>query len=119
MDLSTGTQQIRKLNFADKHIDAILGGRKTLTYRITDDVPRTGERVQLIDESGERFASVHIADTGYITVEQAARENIDGHRTYRSTAELIDELEGYYPDEEITPETTLEIIYWDWEDLWE
>lgn len=108
------------MKFADKHVDAILGGRKTLTFRLaTENSPNIGDRLRLLDESGERFASVPVADVGYISVETAAHENIDGHRTYRSTDELIEELEGYYPDEEITPETMLDIVYWDWEDLWE
>lgn len=120
-DLSEGSMQIPRLKFADKHIQPILGGKKTVTLRLDLDYEKfqIGRRFHLCDENGDRFASAHVDDRGYTTVEMAAKMEFDGHRTYRSIDELIEELRGYYPNEEIGPNTRLEIVYWDWEGLWE
>lgn len=107
------------LKFASEHVNPILAGRKTLTIRLADpdDLPEIGDRVHLCDESGDRFATAIVDDRGYTTVEMAARMAFDGHRSYRDTDELVAELEGYYPDESIDPNTRVELVYWD--EVWE
>ena len=111
---------IPTLAFAEEHIEPILAGRKTATLRLDLDPPlRHGQRFQLVDEDGERFASSIVSDRGYESIDWIVKLGIDGHRDYDSEAELIEEMEQYYPDAELTPETCLDIVYWDWEDLWE
>lgn len=113
------TPEIPTLKFAEEHIQPILGGKKTVTLRLDVDYEafKIGRRFHLCDEDGDRFATAYVDDRGYTTVEMAAKMDFDGHRSYRSTDELLEELRGYYPDEEIGPNTKLEIIYW--EDLWQ
>lgn len=113
--------QIPQLKFAEEHIEPILAGSKTMTIRrdIEFEDSQIGRRIHLCDENGERFATAIIDDRGYTTVNMAAQMRFDGHRNYRSADELLDELHGYYPDEELDEQSTVELIYWDWEELWE
>lgn len=115
------TQQTPKLKFAEKHVEPILKGQKTMTLRLDLDYQafQIGRTFQLCHEDGERFASVPVHDRGYTTANMAADMNWDGHRNYRDVDELLEELREYYPDEELDEQTKLEIVYWDWEELWE
>lgn len=117
---ANSSKLIPQLKFANKHVEPILKGKKTATLRVglDEDLP-IGARFQLCNENGYRFASAIVDDRGYTTVDMAARMDFDGHRNYRSPEDLVEELEGYYPDEEIGEQTRVEIVYWDWEELWE
>jgi len=111
---------VHSLKFADKHIQPILGGQKTATLRLDlDGRYPIGDRLVLCDADGERFASAFIDDRGWTTVNMAAEMDIDGHRRHGGVDELIAELENYYPEEHVRPETKVEIVYWDYEELWE
>lgn len=119
MSPAEASKSIPRLKFADKHKDRILKGEKTATIRIAleHEFP-IGERFHLCDEDGERFASAIVEDREYTTVEMAARMDFDGHRNYRSTDELVEELREYYPNEQIGEQSRVELVYWDWEGLW-
>ncbi len=112
---------VERLKFADKHVEPILAGRKEVTLRVADQskLPDIGDRVQFLNQDGDRFASVHVDDRGWTTVEMAAKMDFEGHRNYRDADELLEELREYYPDEDLDENSALEIVYWDWEDLWE
>lgn len=113
---------VPQLKFAEDHIEPILKGQKTVTFRLDIDYEDflIGRRFHLVNEGGERFASAIVKDRGYERIERIAKNrDIEGHRSYSSVDELMEEMRGYYPEEDIGPETLLEIIYWDWEDLWE
>ncbi|MFC6720943.1 hypothetical protein ACFQGT_00150 [Natrialbaceae archaeon GCM10025810] len=112
------SHEIPTLKFADRHVQPILGRRKTATIRYDlEHTLRIGECVHLCDESGDRFASAIVSDTGYESAQWIADRGIDGHRSYRSVDELLAELETYYPDADLTPETCLDIVYWG--EVWE
>jgi hypothetical protein len=114
-------KQIQKLKFAEEHIEPILAGRKNMTIRVADrdELPWIGDRVQFCDEDGERFASAIVDDRGWTTVDMVARMDFDGHRNYRDEEDVLDELREYYPDENLDEQSAVELVYWDWEDLWE
>lgn len=121
-DADSHTAAIPRLKFADEHIEPILAGRKTATIRIGLDFEeyKIGHRAHFCDTDGERFFSVIIDDRGTSTVNWIANHPIEGHRDYRDAGELIEELERYYPEEKpITGVTQIDILRWDWEDLWE
>lgn len=115
------TVRIPRLKFADKHIEPILKGQKTLTIRrdIEPGEFDIGHRIHLCDSEGERFASAIIDDRGYTSINMAAKMVFDGHRSYRDGEELLAELESYYPEQDLDLNSHVELIYWDWEDLWE
>lgn len=111
--------EIPTLKFAEEHIEPILAGRKTATLRLDMDPIQIGQRVHLTDEDGERFATAIVSDRGYDSIEWLQRAGVEGHRDYGSVGEMIDAMQEYYPDAEIGPQTCLDVVYWDWEDLWE
>lgn len=110
-----------RLKFADEHVDAILGGRKTVTIRRDIDAEefQIGRRFELCAEDGERFASAYVDDRGWTTIAMAARMDFEGHRDYRDADELLDELGQYYPDQDLDEQSKVELVYWGWEELWE
>lgn len=119
-----GTQQatIAQLKFADEHVETILAGRKTATIRYeidSHDALRVGRRFRLVDQDGERFASAIVIDRGVTTAEWIVENGVEGHEPYCDLNEFYDQMREYYPRAELGPETCFEIIYWDWEELWE
>lgn len=103
-----------KLKFDNKHIPQILSGEKTVTLRVGmgSDEFREGDPIMFCDEEGDFFAEAEVKDRSYTTVAMAARMDWDGHTDYDSADQLLDQLQGYYPDEDISPDTRLEIIEW-------
>ena len=114
------TSQVPQLKFADQHVDPILKGNKTATIRVglRRDI-NIGSRVQFCRPDGSRFASAIVYDLGRSIVADAARFDIDGHRSYRDVDALVAELRDYYPDVAVSPETDVTIVYWKYEELWE
>lgn len=118
-DATGGTVRTQvQLKFDDKHIMPILNGEKTVTLRIGMESGdfEEGSPILFCDEGGDWFAEAGVVDRGYTTVEMAAKMDWDGHRNYDGVDELLEELRSYYPDEEIGPNTKLEII--EWGELW-
>lgn len=117
----TAIAQPATLKFADEHVDPILKGQKTVTFRLDLDYEefQTGRRFHLCDEDGERFASAIVEDRGYTTAREAANIDWDGHRNYQGVDDLLNALREYYPEEDLDESTKLEIVYWNWGDLWE
>lgn len=107
------------LKFSEEHIEPILAGRKTSTIRLDGPDISIGERFQLLDEDGERFASAPLCDAGWESIEWIVKLGIEGHRNYRSVEHCINEMSEYYPDADLGPETCLDIYYWNWDELWE
>lgn len=123
-DTDTGTAQIEAsdaptLAFAAEHIEPILKGKKTSTLRLDGPDISLGQRFQLVDEHGERFASATLNDAGWESIDWIVRLGVEGHRDYGSVEECIEHLSEYYPDADLGPKTCLDIYYWDWEDLWQ
>lgn len=112
---------VPQLKFDKKHVEPILKGKKTVTLRV--DIEREhfeiGRHFQLVDEDGERFASAIVDDRGWTSIDMAARMDRDGHQNYRDTEELLETMREYYPEMDLEPTSKVEIIYWDWEELWE
>lgn len=107
-------QDIPQLKFASKHKEAILAGEKTMTIRLHVN-PHTfqlGRSFALCDETGEQFASAFVEKRTSQTVESLASSELDGHRQYTDANDLTKEMEQYYPDAELTSESTLETFHW-------
>lgn len=111
-----------RLKFASEHIGPILAGRKTATIRYeidSHDALRVGRRFELVDDSGERFASAIVDDRGVVSAETIVEKGIDGHGSYQDLSEFYDQMREYYPRAELGPTTCFEIIHWQWGELWE
>lgn len=114
--------RVGKLKFANEHIDAILAGRKTATIRYDLDLQgrlEIGRRFRLLDEDGQRFASAIVDDRGYMAAERIVEAGVEGHESYASMDEFLEEMREYYPRAELGPDTCFDIIRWQRGELWE
>jgi len=105
-----------RMKFHPNHRERILNGVKRATLRYDadpDDLPGVGEPFVLKEaETRDYLGTAVCIERGYESIDWIVKRPILGHRAYASERECIRELERYYPDAELTPETCLEIVYW-------
>lgn len=102
------------LAFDEVHVGPILDGRKTITlrYGLESDV-RPGHRLEMVTATErEPFARATVRRVGEVDPRWVVNADLDGHRSYRSVGQLLDELRGYYPEASILPETPLDMLAW-------
>lgn len=106
-----GTTEPPTIAFDDDHIERILTGEKTVTvrYEFEPDLAPM-ERVQLVTADGEAFATARVTTQCELRADWIAYGVFAGHRTYKTTQDLLDELAGYYPDAEFRPGTVLDVL---------
>lgn len=99
------------LKFASKHIEAIKRGEKRVTVRVgfSSVYPR-GKRMSFLDPAGEEFGTARLQMVDTTTPEEFVRAEIEEHRQYENEEELLEELRGYYPDQEIASGMELRVI---------
>ncbi len=110
-----------QLTFASEHVEPILAGRKTATIRYEIDshgALRVGRRFDLVDESGERFASAIVDDRGVVSAETIVEKGVEGHDDYQDLGAFYEQMREYYPRAELGPTTLFEIIHWQGGELW-
>lgn len=102
------------LTFHPDHREAILNGVKRATLRYQpDELPSVGEPFVLKEADTRDYLGTAVCiEYGYESIDWIVKQPILGHRAYASERECIRELERYYPDAELTPETCLDIVYW-------
>ncbi|MFC7047316.1 hypothetical protein ACFQH6_19575 [Halobacteriaceae archaeon GCM10025711] len=101
--------------FATRHVVPILYGDKsaTLRYDPEESISPGDTLVMERADTGERFAQAPVDLVGNVSAQWFAdRDQWPGHRSYRSTGELLAELRTYYPDADIHPETRLTLAKW-------
>lgn len=101
------------LKFANVHIDKILNGEKTVTFRI--DLPpefMVGQWFWVCDAEGEQIVCKRIDERKREPIRKVAKMNVQGHKHYKSVDTLIEAMEKYYPDRDVNPETRLDILRW-------
>lgn len=104
-------EDVPAIRFADKLVEDVLSGEKTVTVRY--DFERrfeAGERVRLIDESGETFALATVATQFRSRAEWIAFGDFAGYEHLKTSASLLNGLRWHYPDAEIEAETLLDVI---------
>lgn len=103
------------LKFAEEHVEPILEGEKyqTLRYDVDEEI-NAGDRLELLEaESGEPFARTTVDVTGTVSARWFVEgPNWDGHRSYDTVGELLDELRRYYPDADLGPRAELVLVEW-------
>lgn len=95
--------------FADEHVEPILNEEKNLTVRY-DWEGVDSHQVLLVDGDREAFAEAEIVFTTEMTIEQFVSSDFDGHRNYESPAEMVDHLQQFYPEAELTPDEEITLI---------
>lgn len=103
------------LKFSDKHIEPILEKEKTLTARYgLDRKFDEGEIIDLLDSEGRRFCKAKVLLTHNTTVENFVNLDFEGHKSYSSVDEFINELSNYYPNSaSFEADTSLKVIHFE------
>lgn len=104
------------LRFTYQHVDPILDGEKTVTVRLDlERGIRCGDHLDLLDEDGETFGTGKVDRVGHMSAASFVEGEWDGHRSYRSIGQFLDELRDYYPDrdEHLHPGTQVVAIWLD------
>lgn len=101
------------MKFADEFVQPILDGEKSVTVRLASEWLSVYDRdwLELRDDSGEEFADARVKRALRMPLGDA-REVVNlhnGHQGYE-VGELVDAMQGYYPEEEITPATSVLVI---------
>lgn len=114
--MSEGRDTIGKdtLRFANEHVEPVLAGEKTVTARY--DFEREyewGYLIRFVDEDDRPFAVGAVRRFEEMTVDEFAAADIDGHRSYDETGELLDELAAYYPEASLHGNSVLTVIGFD------
>lgn len=105
---------IHRLAFDEDHVKPILRGDKWLSLRYGLELGiEPGDRLEMVEsDSREAFARATVDLVSTTTPERFVASRAEGHRTYASVHELLDELRGYYPDDTIHPKTDLTLLGW-------
>lgn len=87
-------------------------GDKDMTARLHGDYDlEVGEEIALTDENGKEFGRATVAAViRNITIRDFVQMELKGHKVYDNADEAVDEFSGYYPDEDITIHTKLDLI---------
>lgn len=115
---------LKWFNFQEEHREPILDGDKWKTWRLKkaniqlcsllanhyDGVG--GDRLGVKIEN-EPLAHAEIENSRDLTISEAAEGRHKGHMNYETEGELIVEMNKYYPDERVEPESELVEIEWD------
>ena len=102
------------MQFDPSHREDIVNGSKRSTLRYQpSELPTIGEPFILEEAKSLDYLGTAICiERGYESVDWIVKDPIYGHRPYESVESCIDHLQGYYPKEEFSADTCLEIVYW-------
>lgn len=102
-----------EVKFSNEHIRPILDGEKRLTVRYGFDKELTvRNEFNLLDEDGRRFGVAEVDLIAEMTARQFYHQKMEGHRVYGGFDEFREEMNRYYPDATIEPDTVLTVIGW-------
>jgi len=114
---SAGIQQTYGMTFADKHVESIESGEKTLTARLGPEYSGVYERdiIQMWAANGAHIADTVVKNTNTLSAEKAWKLlNLhSGHRSYATFAEFQDAMREYYSDMEIDHGTDVHLIHFE------
>lgn len=100
-----------KLSFVPKYKIPIQNREKTSTLRFNlNTIPNTGDILQAITTEGEPIGKIKITEIESLKVKEVPERDLDGHKNYSSTQEVISHLNEFYHDT-ITPDSTLTLIH--------
>lgn len=99
------------LTFHQNFVEPILAGEKTRTVRYGfERYIARGETIRLQDDTGEQFAVATVTDVTRMSIDEFVEADPDGHASYASVDECVEELAEYYPEAELTPQSNLTVI---------
>lgn len=129
MENSTETQstQAKRVNFAPDLVPLVQSREKTSTWRIGDEKGIVkGDTLQLHMKGklpdgtpvaeDTPFAMAEVVEVVAKPFRQFVAEDLAGHETFTSEAEMLDTYRRYYPEENVTLDTTVKIIRFELKD---
>lgn len=104
----------KHLKFGVQHIEAIREGEKSITVRLGLERDfRPGDKFDLLDEDGEKFATARVDWTGEMTAARFHADDWAGHRSYERLGEFLGELQRYYPNEDVSRDSEVFVVSWE------
>ena len=106
-----GQQNMKKLGFAQNLVPLILGGSKTVTWRMFDDKNlQIGDQLEFINSNtGEKFAEAEFVSIREKKLGEIEEKDFQGHETYKGKEEMLKTYQGYYGDK-VDWDTPVKII---------
>lgn len=107
---------MKTLKFAPELCEQILTGTKTSTWRLFDDKDlQTGDELAFLNKKNlEQFGTAKITNLYTKTLGTLEDSDWEGHERFSSEEELYNTYRKYYGDQ-VTPETELKIIHFDFQ----
>lgn len=110
-------QLVYDLTFASEFAQPILSGEKTVTARLDDEHGGVfdGDELRLLTEDGETIADAKVKRAKTVPATEAydVLNLHSGHKSYGSLSELLETMQGYYPDTIIGEETEIRLIHFE------
>jgi hypothetical protein len=93
----------------------IIDGKKTTTWRLFDDKDlQTGDAIELMNKAtGEVFGHATISWVTLKRIKDLDDADWEGHERFPSEEAMYATYRGYYPGQEVGPETIVKIIHFD------
>lgn len=108
------SQARTQIPFHERHITRIEHGVKQFTLRVDPGYSLDAkEEVELVDHRREPITTARITLVAQVEAHWIPHWDFDGHRNYRTTEELIEELAEYYPDADLDRNTLITVIGWE------
>lgn len=106
---------MEEVKFDPKFTELIRDGKKTSTIRYWNNLrllPGEPFVAKEDTEEEEIIENLTVEDVEQRPAWHIVEHGVEGHRDYDSVEELIEELEDYYPEADITEDTILQIPKW-------
>lgn len=106
-------EESTQIPFHPRFEDEVASGMKRFTIRwnYQRDI-QPGDTLVLVDGDRERLKVANCSLMATVPAGFLPSWQFDGHRDYTTFAELQEELEEFYPDAVIDPNTPLTVIGW-------
>lgn len=102
---------MKTLKFRKILAKEVLGGRKTVSWRLFDDKDlNIGDKLDfLVWETGEKFAEAEIVGTRNKKLGDIEGRDFEGHEEFTSREEMLKTYQSYYGDK-VNMDTMVKII---------
>lgn len=108
---------VQKIKFYEDLVEDMKNGNKFQTIRYDwNEYPKIGEEINAIStQKGDIFAHIKITDLEFLSVEECANRNLEGHQNYESPEQLLKDMQKYYDNILVSDDVilfTFEVTEW-------
>jgi len=103
----------RRILFHEDLVEDIVRGKKRCTLRHDwEEVPNPGDVVHLVNASnGEVFSEATVSAVGKTTIRDFQEHGFPEHTQYQNVEEAVKKFNYFYPNNDFTPETEMDMIW--------